>query len=132
MTEDPRTALAQRLSALRQPSPPQAQIDALAAQEFTAASADERVTAVVNGAGELLRLEVSVLATRGEARADLPAGVVGTVNAALDQVDAARRELAPGGDVAGQLDALTEQFGRRMDGLLDRLDEVSSRLPPVG
>ena len=133
MSEDPRLVLAQRLSALRLPTVDQADLDALAAQEFTASSPDERVTAVVNGSGELLRLEVSALATRGDARASVGAVVVQTVNAALASVEAARRALLPGSDeVAAKLDALTEQFGARMDGLLGRLDEIGRRLPPVG
>jgi DNA-binding protein YbaB len=130
VSADPRQQLVQRLTALRLPQISQADIDGLAAREFVASDADATVTATVSGAGELLRLEILTSATRGPARETVGGLVVGVVNDALDQADAARRALRPGGgDGVAKLDEITEQFGVRMDALLARLDDISRGLP---
>lgn len=129
MTPDPQEELAARLTALRMPSVDTEQLAALAEQEFTATDPDGPVSAVVSGAGELLRLDVSVTATRGNERAELGPRVVRTVNAALDQAVAARRALLAGGDVQARLGDITQAFDRRMDSLLARLDEIDRGLP---
>lgn len=131
MTGDPRQDLVQRLTALRMPQIPQAEVDALAAREFSAADADAVVTATVSGAGALLRVELSALATRGPARENVGALVVGAVNAALDQADAARAQLLGRCDVEAKLSEITRQFGARMDALLSRLDVIDRGLPPA-
>ena len=131
MRPDPRADLVARLSALQPPTVSPAEVRAFAGREFRAATEDDRVAAVVSGAGELLRLEVSALASRGESRDRLASDVLTVVNAALEQADAGRRELLPGGgDVRERLDELTERFGSRMDELLGRLDRIGRQLPP--
>lgn len=130
MSPDPREELITRLTALRMPTVPPQAVDDLAAREFTATDGADGVSATVSGAGGLRRLDVSVSATRGEARAALPARVVVAVNAALDLAAAAQRDLLPGAsDVTEKLEALTAQFTARMDGLLARLDEIERGLP---
>ncbi len=130
MTPDPQAELAARLTALRMPAVDPEQVAALAEREFTATDPDGSVTATVSGAGELLRLDVSVTATRGARRAELGPRVVQTVNAALDQAVAARRALLSGdGDAQARPSDITHAFDRRMDALLARLDEIDRSLP---
>ena len=129
MTPDPQGEFAARLTALRMPTVDAEQIAALAGQEFTATDPDVPITASVSGAGELLRLDVSVTATRGAERAELGPRVTRTVNAALDQAAAARRALLPSGAVEARLGELTQAFDRRMDSLLARLDDIGRSLP---
>ena len=129
MTPDPQEELAARLTALRMPTIDTAQVAALAEREFTATDPDVPVSATVSGAGQLLRLDVSVTATRGPERAELGARVVRTVNAALDEAVAARRALLPGADADTRVGDITQAFGRRMDSLLARLDEIDRSLP---
>jgi phage tail sheath gpL-like len=129
VTPDPQAELAARLTALRMPAVDPEQVAALAAREFTATDPDAPVTATVSGAGQLLRLDVSVTATRGSERAELGARVVRTVNAALDEAVAARRALLSGADAQARLGDITQAFDRRMDSLLARLDEIDRSLP---
>lgn len=130
MTADPREQLAARLAALRMPAPPSAEdVAALAAREFTASDPDGAVTAVVSGAGELLRLEVSALATRGDERDRVGERTVQAVNGALDQAAAARAALGPQQDVTAKLDEITAAFTARMDSLLARLDDLGRSQP---
>jgi hypothetical protein len=129
MSPDPQEELAARLTALRVPSVDPGPLAELAAREFRATDPEAPVSATVSGAGELLRLDVSVTATRGGERAELGPRVVRAVNAALDQADVARRALLPGGDVQARLGDITQAFDRRMDSLLARLDEIDRGLP---
>ncbi|MDQ2750263.1 MAG: YbaB/EbfC family nucleoid-associated protein [Actinomycetota bacterium] len=129
MTPDPREDLVARLSALRLPEISPTAVADLAGQEFSAADADGIATATVSGSGELLRLEVSAVATLNTGRERAGPAVVSAVNAALAEAEAARRALRPdGGDLDEQLDELTTQFNSRMDGLLARLDKIERNL----
>ena len=89
---------------------------------------DDYVRAVVTGRGELVSLEVSVLALRGDARATVAATVMDVVNRALDAADAAVRELLPTGDVRAKVHEITSAFNAKMDALMTRLDQIDRSL----
>jgi DNA-binding protein YbaB len=122
---------------LREPaSPPEAaaeRIAALTGETASASSPDEKVTVTASGAGENVRVRFATTALRGFDNVTLGEQIAMAANAALDAARRGQQDVLDSlrddeKHAAAVLDARMAAYGRRMDGLLDELDQAERRI----
>jgi DNA-binding protein YbaB len=101
---------------------------AFAGRTFTGETADQSVTATVDGGGRLVEVLVSAAATRRLDNYTLGERAAEAINAALDALDTARAALLDGDGEETDLQGAEELFTYRMDQLQLRLDSIESSL----
>jgi DNA-binding protein YbaB len=94
--------------------------------EIVVRDEEDMIEVTILGTGELEQLWLSARAAREAAAEELGDIVKTHTNAAIAKARKARAELTgQDGELIGKLDEITEAFSTRMDGLLERLENVA-------
>lgn len=130
---DPEAILAELRERMREL--PRARADAaetvrrLGEETVTRRSSDGHVTVSANGQGTITGIELSADALRRLDSHTLAEHLTAAVNACLDASESLQSDQRPGAEGLDEtLDEAMDMFSHRMNGILDRLDQIGNSL----